>query len=76
MTIVAVVHDLTLAGRFMRRAIGMRDGDVAFDGPPREVFRPDLLERVFGVPMDVLADPASGLPVPLPRAPVPPDASR
>ena len=76
MTIVAVVHDLTLAGRFMRRAIGMREGDVAFDGPPREVFRPDLLERVFGVPMDVLADPASGLPVPLPRAPVPPEASR
>ena len=69
MTIVAVVHDLALAGRFMQRVIGMRDGRIAFDGPPREVLRPEPLEEVFGVPMVVLEDPESGLPVPLPRYP-------
>ena len=69
MTIVAVVHDLALAGRFMQRVIGMRDGRIAFDGHPAEVLRPEPLEEVFGVPMVVLEDPESGLPVPLPRYP-------
>lgn len=69
MTIVVVVHDLALAGRFMQRVIGMRDGRVAFDGSPREVLRPEPLRDVFGVPMVVLEDPESGLPVPLPRYP-------
>ena len=69
MTIIVVVHDLALAGRFMQRVIGMRDGRIAFDGPSREVLRPEPLEEVFGVPMLVLEDPESGLPVPLPRHP-------
>ena len=69
MTIIAVVHDLALAGRFMQRVIGMRDGRIAFDGPAGEVLRPEPLEEVFGVPMVVLEDPESGLPVPLPRYP-------
>ncbi len=74
MTVVAIIHDLALAGRFMQRVIGMRDGRIAFDGPPREVLRPKPLEDVFGIPMTVLEDPESGLPVPLPRYPA--DASR
>ena len=69
MTVVAVVHDLALAGRFMQRVIGVREGRIAFDGPAREVLRPEPLEAVFGVPMVVLEDPESGLPVPLPRHP-------
>ena len=69
MTIIAVVHDLALAGRFMQRVIGMREGRIAFDGAPGEVLRPEPLEEVFGVPMVILEDPESGLPVPLPRYP-------
>ena len=69
MTIVAVVHDLSLAGRFMHRVIGVRDGHVVFDGPPQEVLQPEPLEAVFGIPMLVLEDPESGLPIPLPRYP-------
>jgi iron complex transport system ATP-binding protein len=86
-TIVAVLHDLALAGRFTTRIIALRDGTVAFDGPPTAVLEPDALERVFGVPMLVLPDPETGLPIPIPRpdpalcpvatpgrAPVPPEA--
>ena len=69
MTIVAVLHDLALAGRFMQRVIGMREGRIAFDGPSGDVLRPEPLQEVFGVPMLVLEDPESGLPVPLPRYP-------
>jgi ABC-type cobalamin/Fe3+-siderophores transport system ATPase subunit len=67
MTVVAVVHDLPLIGRFADRVIALRDGSVAFDGPATEVLEPERLERVFGVPMMVLRDPDTGLPIPLPR---------
>ncbi len=66
-TIVAVLHDLALAGRFTTRIIAIRDGRVAFDGPPAAVLDPQALERVFGVPMLVLLDPDTGLPIPIPR---------
>lgn len=66
-TIVAVLHDLALAGRFTSRIIAIRDGQVAFDGPPSAVLDPEALERVFGVPMLVLPDPDTGLPIPIPR---------
>lgn len=67
MTVVAVLHDLVLAARFSDRVIAMRSGRVEFDGPPRQVLEPVGLERVFGVPMMILTDPESGLPIPLPR---------
>ncbi|WP_322818893.1 ABC transporter ATP-binding protein [Tepidiforma sp.] len=66
-TIVAILHDLALAGRFTTRIIALREGTIAFDGPPTAVLEPDALERVFGVPMLVLPDPETGLPIPIPR---------
>ncbi len=75
MTIIAVLHDLALAGRFMERIIGVNAGRIAFDGSPAEVLRPEPLQEVFGVPMIVLEDPESGLPVPLPRYPDPDDGA-
>lgn len=68
MTVVAVLHDLVVAARFADRVVAVLDGAVAFDGPPREVFEPVNLQRVFSVPMMVLIDPETGCPVPLPRA--------
>jgi len=67
MTIVAVLHDLVLAGRFTDRVIAMRDGKIAFDGAPAAVLEPQGLERVFSIPMMILTDPETGLPIPLPR---------
>jgi iron complex transport system ATP-binding protein len=66
-TVVTVLHDLTLVGRFADRIIAMCGGRVAFDGPPLRVLTPEALERVFGVAMMVLTDPESGMPIPLPR---------
>jgi iron complex transport system ATP-binding protein len=68
MTVVAVLHDLVLAGRFSDRVIAMRDGRVAFDGPPANVLEPRGLQEVFGIAMMVISDPETGLPIPLPRA--------
>jgi ABC-type cobalamin/Fe3+-siderophores transport system ATPase subunit len=67
MTIVTVLHDLALAGRFANRIVALRDGRLAMDGTPAATLTPEHLEDVFGVPMAVLADPDTGLPIPIPR---------
>lgn len=66
-TVVSVLHDLVLAGRFSDRVIAVSNGRIEFDGPPTQVLEPAGLERVFGVAMMVLRDPETGLPIPLPR---------
>ena len=48
-TVLAVMHDLALAGRFADRVIAIDSGTVVAAGPPGEVLRPDLLRRLFGV---------------------------
>ena len=48
LTVVAILHDLALAGRFAHRIVGMCEGRIAFDGAPQEVLQPEPLERVFG----------------------------
>lgn len=67
MTIVAVLHDLMLAGRSVDRIIALAGGRIAFDGAPAAVLEPEALERVFGIPMVVITDPDTGLPIPIPR---------
>ena len=67
LTVVAVLHDLGLAARYAQRAIALLDGRIALDGPPSEVFEATALERVFGVAMSVVRDPATGVAIPVPR---------
>lgn len=68
LTVVTVLHDLVLAARYSDRIMAIHNGSIAFDGPPREVLQPAILEPVFGIAMTVIADPETGLPIPLPKA--------
>jgi iron complex transport system ATP-binding protein len=54
-TVVAAVHDLPLAARFVRRLLVLHDGRLAADGPPADVLTPDLLRRVFRMEAEVEA---------------------
>ncbi len=67
LTVVAVLHDLGLAARYAQRVVALLDGSIALDGPPSEVFDAPALEGIFGVPMSVLTDPATGVAIPVPR---------
>jgi iron complex transport system ATP-binding protein len=51
LAILMASHDLNLAGQFADRIILLSDGKIAADGAAREVFRPELLTTVYGVPM-------------------------
>jgi iron-chelate-transporting ATPase len=59
-------HDLNLAGTFADRLVLLENGVVAADGPVSDVLRPELLERVYGLPMERL-DREGKPPVVVPR---------
>jgi iron complex transport system ATP-binding protein len=47
--VLAVMHDLALATRFMDRLVLLSDGAVAAEGPPSSVLSPELLARVYRI---------------------------
>ncbi len=49
-TLVVVSHDLVLPSGFADQVAIVRAGRLVEMGPPREVFRPELLSNVYGVP--------------------------
>lgn len=66
-TVVAVLHELTLAARVADHLVAVADGGVVAAGTPAEVITPENLRRVFDLEADVIEDPATGHPVVLPR---------
>jgi len=48
-TILAVLHDLSLAAHFFPRLVLLDRGRVVGDGPPAEVLAPERVREVFGV---------------------------
>lgn len=66
-TVVAVLHELTLAARVADHLVALAGGTVVAEGPPAEVITPDNLRRVFDLEADVISDPLTGSPVVLPR---------
>ncbi|TQF69330.1 ABC transporter ATP-binding protein [Rhodococcus spelaei] len=66
-TVVAAMHDLTLAGQYGRRIVMLDGGRVVADGTPREVLRADRINEVYGARVEVLDRP--GGPVVLPVGP-------
>lgn len=59
LTVLMALHDLNLAARYSDRVIVVKDRAIAADGPPAEVIRPELVERVFGVQGRLLDDSGS-----------------
>ncbi len=47
--VLVVLHELTLASRFLDRVIVMKAGDVVHDGPPQDVLTREVLQSVYGV---------------------------
>lgn len=60
-------HDLNVAASLSDRLILLHDGAVAAAGAPADVLDPDLLERVYGLPMDRIDRGAGRVPAVLPR---------
>jgi iron complex transport system ATP-binding protein len=64
--VLAVLHDLTLAGAFADRLYLVERGRVAAEGAPAEVLRAETIRRVYGIDVQVLPHPQTGRPIVVP----------
>ena len=62
--VVVVVHDLSLAGAYADRVALIADGRLESTGTPLEVLTAERVERVYGLPVEVVTQ--NGRPVILP----------
>lgn len=60
MTVLLVTHQINLAARFADRMVLLDSGKIAAQGAPADVLREDIMERVYGWPLRVGEDPATG----------------
>jgi iron complex transport system ATP-binding protein len=65
-TVVMVLHDLTLAGRYSDRLVVVGGGRVIADGAPWEVLTPAILREAFDLEALVIPDPSTGTPLIVP----------
>lgn len=68
LAVVAVVHDLTLAGMFADRVTLMSEGRVVAEGTASDVLDAVLVERVYGLRVRIIAHPTTGRPIVIPEA--------
>jgi len=59
---MVVTHDVNLAAEFADRVMLLKGGREIASGPPRSVFTPELLRRVFDLEVLVDAHPVTGAP--------------
>jgi iron complex transport system ATP-binding protein len=66
LTVVAAMHDLTLAGQYGRRVVLLDNGRVVADASPSKVLRPVRLADVYGARVEVLQRDTGPAVLPLP----------
>jgi iron complex transport system ATP-binding protein len=66
-TIVSVTHDLNHAVLETDRVIALKEGRVAFNGPPAEIMKPAVLQEIYGTPLLLVDHPQSGVPMIVPQ---------
>ncbi|MGO2612260.1 ABC transporter ATP-binding protein [Corynebacterium flavescens] len=66
-TVVAVLHELTLAFRYATHLIVMKEGAIVAQGAVEDIVTPELLREVYDIECDIIPDPVTGRPIVIPR---------
>jgi iron complex transport system ATP-binding protein len=61
--VLAVIHDLSLAGQYCDRLVMLNEGRMVGEGAPERVLSPQLLSSVYGTKVWVFAHPVTGRPI-------------
>jgi iron complex transport system ATP-binding protein len=76
LAVVASFHDLNQAARTADELVLLAEGRVLARGPAARVLTAEHLERAYGLAVEIVADPVSGVPLVVPaRQPAPPAAA-
>jgi iron-chelate-transporting ATPase len=62
-TVVVVLHEINMAARFCDDIVALRRGQLVARGAPTAIMTPAVLERIYGIPMGVVASPDRGEPL-------------
>ena len=54
LTAVMVLHDLNLASMYCDSIILLKNGKIAYECTPKELFRPEILEEIYGFNCEVI----------------------
>ena len=54
MTVVMVLHDVNQAIYYSDEIVALADGQVVAQGEPESIVTPELIERVYGIDLDVI----------------------
>lgn len=60
--ILLISHNLNLGANFADTMVFLSRGRVLASGPPEEMMRPQLLQKLFGINLQTMLNPASGKP--------------
>ncbi|WP_245411713.1 ATP-binding cassette domain-containing protein [Phyllobacterium leguminum] len=61
--VLVVLHDINMAARFCDELVALHTGRLIARGTPQEIMVAQELQRIYGIPMDVIPHPDSGIPV-------------
>jgi iron complex transport system ATP-binding protein len=56
LAIVVVLHDVNMAARFCDEIIALHSGRLITRGGPHEIMQADVLQTIYGVPMQIISD--------------------
>ncbi|MCH2165713.1 MAG: ABC transporter ATP-binding protein [Marinovum sp.] len=62
LTVVMVLHDINLAARFAHHIVGMKDGTVVTQGPPKDVVTAKNIDAIYGLKSNVIIPQGSDAP--------------
>ena len=62
-TIVVVIHELNHAAKYADHIIGMKAGQIQFEGAPNDVVTEANLRTLYDIDAEIMRDPARGYPV-------------
>jgi iron complex transport system ATP-binding protein len=67
-TVVMVLHELSMAARYADSLIAMKGGRIVAEGSPESVITEEVLGEVFGIEAEILHDRLRRRPVVVPTA--------
>jgi iron complex transport system ATP-binding protein len=66
-TIVMVLHDINLACRYAHHIVAIQDHKVFAQGAPEDIVTADMIQSVFQMKAQIIADPLFGTPLCIPH---------